>query len=708
MGARATVYRTRQWVNLLTTTRVPTALTIQAPRFLMRRMKSSPEPVGSVEVALAHAARLLERAPALAAEQALEVLKAAPAHPNAILLLGAARRGCGDAAAAHALLAPLAASQPQWAGAHYELGLTLGALGRGEEAVASLRRALQLAPRLAAAWRALADHLSAMGDEAGAEAAYAQQIKHSTNDPRLLKAAAALYANRIPEAEALLREHLRQYPTDVAAIRMFAEVAARLERLADAENLLARCLELAPGFSAARRNYATVLHRQYKDEQALQEVDRLLASDSRDPTYRNLKAAILGNLGRYPESIELYAGILGEYPHQEKVWLNYGHALKTAGRTQESIAAYRRCIELAPHSGAAYWSLANLKTFRFTAEDLGAIRAQLARSDLAEEERVYLSFAAGKALEDARQYAESFENYARGNSLRHARLGYDPERTSARVRRCKEALTQEFFERRRGYGAQAPDPIFIVGLPRAGSTLIEQILASHSAVEGTMELPDLISIARNLTGASAAEPRYPASLAALSAADCRSLGEQYLRQTRVQRKAGAPFFIDKMPNNFPYIGFIQLALPNARIIDARRHPLGCCLSVFKQHFARGQNFAYDLGDLGRYYRDYVELMAHYDAVLPGRVHRVIYEKMIDDTESEVRRLLEYCGLPFEETCLRFYENDRAVRTASSEQVRQPIFRDALEHWRHFEPWLGPLREALGPVLECYPATPPPL
>jgi tetratricopeptide (TPR) repeat protein len=671
----------------------------------MRSMKSSTEPVGSVDVALAQASRLLERNPALAVEQAAEILKSVPGHPGATLILGIARRRCGDLETSRVLLAALAASQPKWAAAHCELGLTLGSLGQGEDAVVSLRRAVALAPSLVAAWRALADHLSAMGDEAGAEAAYAQQIKHSTNDPRLLKAAGALHANRIPEAEALLREHLKQYPTDAAAIRMFAEVAARLERYTDAENLLARCLQLAPGFTAARRNYATVLHRQYKDARALEEVDRLLAGDPRDPTYRNLKAAILGNLGRYAESIELYAGILAEYPHQEKVWLNYGHALKTAGRQQESIDAYRKCIALAPHSGSAYWSLANLKTFRFNPADLDAMRAQLARTDLDHGERMYMSFAAGKALEDTREYALSFECYARGNSLRHAQLGYDPERTSARVRRCRQTQTRDFFEQRRGYGATAADPIFIVGLPRAGSTLIEQILASHSAVEGTMELPDLISIARSLPGVGAGAARYPATLAPLSASECRSLGEQYIRQTRIQRKSAAPFFIDKMPNNFPYIGFIQLTLPNARIIDARRHPIGCCFSVFKQHFARGQSFAYDLRDLGRYYRDYVELMAHYDEVLPGRVHRVIYEKLIGDTETEVRRLLQYCGLPFEERCLRFYENDRAVRTASSEQVRQPIFRDALEHWRHFEPWLGPLKEALGPVLDGYPGVP---
>ncbi len=348
-------------------------------------------------------------------------------------------------------------------------------------------------------------------------------------------------------------------------------------------------------------------------------------------------------------------------------------------------------------------SLANLKTFRFTPDDVEAMRAQLERTDLGDDERVQFHFALGKALEDAKAYEGSFEHYVLGNSLRRTQVGYDADRTSARVARCREILTAEFFEQRRGHGSEAPDPIFIVGLPRAGSTLIEQILASHSAVEGTMELPDLISIARKLPGTNGGGTRFPESLTNLSAADARALGEQYLEQTRIQRKSAAPFFIDKMPNNFAYVGFIQLVLPNAKIIDARRHPLGCCFSVFKQHFARGQGFAYDLEDLGRYYRDYVALMAHFDTALPGRVHRVIYETMVQDTEAEVRRLLKYCGLPFEESCLRFYENARAVRTASSEQVRQPIFRDALEHWRHYEPWLGPLKSALGPTLDAYPA-----
>jgi tetratricopeptide (TPR) repeat protein len=668
-------------------------------------LTSGSDPVGSLDVALNHTARLLATQPALAAEQASEILKVVPGHPLARLFLGAARRACGDPAAALQILGSLVSAQPNWAAAHYEHGLALAEAGHGDAAIAALRRAVALKADLAEAWLALSAHLSAAGDAAGADAAHARHLKCSTKDPRLIEAAAALSENRIPHAEALLREHLKQRPLDVAAIRMFAEVAARLERYGDSEKLLLRCLELAPGFTAARRNLATVLHRQYKDVAALEEVERLLSKDPRDPVARNLKSAILGGLGRYQESIELYAGILAEYPQQEKVWLNYGHALKTAGRQEEGISAYRHCIALAPRTGAAYWSLANLKTFRFTPADVEAMRALLAGGALPADDRAQLHFALGKALEDAGSYEESFRHYAEANRLRRGDSPYDAQRTTARLERSRRLLTRDFFEARRGYGAEAADPIFIVGMPRAGSTLLEQILASHSAVEGTMELPDMISMARDLAAERGGPSPYPALLGDLSASQCRALGERYLAQTRVQRKTQRPYFIDKMPNNFAYLGLIRLILPNARIIDARRHPLACCFSVFKQHFARGQQFAYDLGDLGCYYRDYVALMSHFDNILPGPVHRVFYEKLIEDTETEIRRLLEYCGLQFEESCLRFYENDRAVRTASSEQVRQPIFKDALEQWRHFEPWLAPLKAALGPVLDAYPHAP---
>lgn len=665
------------------------------------------EPTGSLQVALEHATRLLETSPALAAEQAAEILNAVPNHPPALLLQAQACRRGGDAAGAAALLETLCVQQPRWAAAHLEYGLALGRAGRGDLALAPLRRAVELKPDHAEAWRALGDHLNVIGDAEGADAAYARSIHASVRDPRLMQAALALCENRLAPAETLLREHLMQHPTDVAAIRMLAEVAARLKRYGDAETLLQRCLELAPGFLAARQNLALVLHRLYRPEAALREVNHLLAADPTSPQCRNLKAAVLSRIGDYDESIALYRQILDEYPGQPGVWMSYGHGLKTRGDEPDAIRAYRECVVLRPAFGEAWWSLANLKTFRFTPADVEIMRAQLSAGGLKPEDRFHLHFALGKALEDAGEHEASFRHYADGNRLRRAAIHYDADENTAQVQRSKAVLTREFFLSREGSGVPAADPIFIVGLPRSGSTLLEQILASHSQVEGTMELPDIIGMVRELGGRKRREDesRYPGILATLSLDDLRDLGARYLAQTRIQRKTGKPYFIDKMPNNFAHTGLIQLILPNAKIIDARRHPLGCCFSGFKQHFARGQKFTYDLVEIGRYYRDYVELMAHYDEVLPGRVCRVYYEDVVADLEGQVQRVLAHCGLPFEPACLEFHRTERAVRTASSQQVRTPLYRDGVEQWRKYDAWLGPLKEALGPVLEAYPAIP---
>ncbi|OJY96552.1 MAG: hypothetical protein BGP25_15525 [Lysobacterales bacterium 63-13] len=661
----------------------------------------------NLDTALAHASRLLASNPELAGEQASEIIKAVGAHPKAVLLLGTSHRMRGDAARALEILRPLALSQPNWAIAHLEFGLALGAARQAREAKAALLRAVQLKPDLPKAWLALGDQLMALDDADSADAAYANHVRYSTRDPHMLRAATALCENRLVEAEALLRECLQQAPTDVAAIRMLAEVAIRLGRNEDAERLLSRCLQLAPGFHAARQNYALVLHRANKPAQALAEIDALLAIEPDNAGYRNLRAVVLCRVGDYAAAIDLYAAILDEYPEHPRIWMSYGHALKTAGHQQRAIDAYSRSLQLDPGCGEVWWSLANLKTFRFPVEDLRTMQAELAKPGLADKDRQHLEFAIGKALEDESDYAASFAHYLRGNTLRRQTLHYDANDTSARVARVRRSYTSEFFAAREGFGSPARDPIFVVGLPRAGSTLIEQILASHSAIEGTMELPEITSITRDLRSqgdASQAMPYHDVVLG-LDADALRELGERYLEHTRIQRKTAAPLFIDKMPNNFLHLGLIHLMLPNARIIDARRHPLACCFSAFKQHFARGQSFTYGLEDIGRYYHDYVALMAHFDAVLPGRVHRVIYERMIEDTEGEVRRLLDYCGLPFEEGCLRFFENARPVRTASSEQVRKPIYREGVDHWRHYEPWLGPLKDALGEVLETYPEVP---
>jgi tetratricopeptide (TPR) repeat protein len=652
-------------------------------------------PSGSLSFALERARALLERDPLLAKRQAEEILAVVPGEPRAILIQGAARRAAGDPRGAREVLEPLAAAQPRAASVHYELGQCLAALGEAEAAIAALRRATALKPDMPEAWRALGDQLTLGGDASGADAAYAQHIRASVRDPVLMQAAVALCEDRLAVAEHLLREHLKRNPTDVAALRMLAELGTRLGRYGDAEAMLARCLELSPSFTGARHNYAIVLYRQQKSAEAIPHIEALLAQSPRDPAYRNLMAAALGLVGEYDRAIAVYEDVLGEYPDQPKIWLAYGHALRTAGRRADAVAAYQRSIAMAPRLGEAYWSLANLKTERFTPNETAAMRDRLALPDLDHEDRLHLHFALGKALEDQKDFSDSFEHYARGAALRRAELDYDREQTTRETRRSEALFDPDFFAARGNAGASSTAPIFIVGLPRSGSTLVEQILSSHSSVEGTMELPDLPRIARSLGSGE----DYFDRLAALTNDECTMLGESFLSAANIHRKLGRPFFIDKMPNNCRHIGLIRLILPNALIIDARRNPMAACFSAFKQHFARGQAFSYDLGDLGAYYRDYVALMDHFDAVLPGRIHRVIYEDMVENMEVEVRRLLDYCGLPFETQCLRFHENARAVRTASSEQVRRPIYREGLDHWRNYEPWLGPLKEALGPVLD---------
>ena len=655
-------------------------------------------PSVSVDDALRRAAGLLEARPRLAEHQARAILAALPSEPRALTLLASAVRRQGDAGAAKAILEPLAARQPRAPTVHLELALSLVRLGESEPAAAALERSLVLKPDQAAAWRALGDILILLGCETEANHAYAEAIRWSVNDPVLVEAALALRDDKLAVAERLLRERLKAAPTDVAAIRMLAETGTRLGRYADAEALLSRCLDLAPDFAGARHNLAIVLYRQQKAAEAIPHVRRLLGDEPDDPGHRNLLAACLGLVGAYDEAISTYENVLAAHPDQPKIWLSFGHALRTAGRRDDAIAAYRRSLEMAPTLGETWWSLANLKTRRFEDAEIDTMRQALDDARATVEDRFHVHYALGKALEDLGQYDESFGHYAAGARLRRGEVHYDPEETSAARRRAETLFTPSFFASRSG-GCPDPAPIFIVGLPRSGSTLLEQILASHSAVEGTIELPDIGRIAREL-GLSAGKngPGYPARLADLSPGEREALGREYIDRTRIHRKLGRPRFIDKMPNNFQHIGLIKLILPHARIIDARRHPMAAGFSAFKQHFARGQTFSYDLDDIGCYYADYVRLMRHFDATIPGAVHRVVHEDVVADTEGEVRRLLDHCDLPFEADCLRFHENDRPVRTASSEQVRRPIFRDGLDQWRNFAPWLDPLERALGDTI----------
>jgi tetratricopeptide (TPR) repeat protein len=528
-------------------------------------------------------------------------------------------------------------------------------------------------------------------------------LQSSKDDPRLRQAAIAMNRNDIPLAERLLKTYLHEAPTDVLAIRMLAEVAMRIGHDEDARHLLERALELVPNFLPARFQYAVLLNRLNEHALALAAIESLLALEPRNPAYRNLAAVVLTRVGEFERSSHLYAELVAEHPANARAWLSYGHVLKTEGRQDEAIAAYRRAIQNEPSFGEPWWSLANLKTFRFSGSDLGTMRQYVEDPAVDEASRVHLHFALGKAHEDAHEYAASFEHYARANAIYRDSHPYDPKVIAQRCDRMKAVFTREFFDSHAGVGCPAVGPIFIVGMPRAGSTLVEQILSCHPAVEGMNELPELITLARELRDlAESDDPgAYADVLAAMSEGALRQLGERYLERIRVHRKTDRPYFIDKMPNNFLHIAMIQLVLPNAKIIDARRHPMACCFSNFKQHYARGQRFSYGLSDLGLFYRNYTELLAHFDAVLPRRIHRVFYERMVEDTEAEVRRLLDHCGLPFEPVCLRFFESERPVRTASSEQVRQPIYRDAIEQWRHFESWLYPLNSALGSALTTY-------
>lgn len=577
-----------------------------------------------------------------------------------------------DPAAAAAELRVITARNPADAGAHRMLGRLLRQLGRDEEAARAEMDAVRAAAR----------------------------------DPRMIAIAQALLANDLPAAEAGLRERLSAQPTDVAAIRMMAELAGRLGRYRDAENLLRRAIELAPAFTAAQANLATVLYKQNRFAEAGEVLEQVLAQDPANVSSRNLLAATLGRIGDYGEALAIYGELVQTFPDHAKLWMSYGHLLKTVGRLEDSIAAYRRALAAEPHLGEVWWSLANLKTVTFDDADIAAMEAALA-AEVSDEDAFHLHFALGKAFGDRKSAETSFRHYAAGNAMRSRELAYDPETTTRQVDRVIEILTPEFLAERHGVGDPAPDPVFILGLPRAGSTLLEQILASHSAVEGTMELPDIPAIAMReakvWAGAAAGgDPRdWPGAVAAMEPQRFAALGAEFLERTRVQRKTGRPFYIDKLPNNWSYAGLIHLILPNAKIIDARRNPMDCCFSNFRQHFAKGQAFTYALGHIGRYYADYVRAMDHYDRVLPGRIHRVIHERLLDDPEGEVRAMLAYLGLPFEEACLAFHRNTRAVRTASSEQVRRPINRDGVDQWEPYAQWLGPLRDALGDLVETY-------
>jgi len=630
------------------------------------------------------------------------LLVSAPENRDVLYLRAVAQRRLGDVPAALATLAELERLHPRFSGLFQERGNCHVALKQAPEAIAAFLHGVSINPALSASWSMLEGLYRMTGQpaEAATAAAHVAQLKQLPAD--VVTATALFSDGELGAAESLVRGFLLKHGHHVEAMRLLARIGIAREVLDDAQLLLEAVLDLAPDYHAARFDYAQVLNERHLYQEAQQQVEKLLAVDRSDRSYRLLLALTCVGLGQHQRAIELYRELLTGAAQPAELHLSIAHGLKTLGQREEAIAEYRAAAQARAGFGDAYWSLANLKTYRFTDAELAQMHTVESAASTSVVDRYHLCFALGKALEDRGRYEESFVYYGRGNALKRSESRYRPEVVELNTRLQIEVCTPELFARTRDAVPGAGEPIFIVGLPRSGSTLIEQILASHSAVEGTHELADMPRIVAGLQGRDwePQNPRYPAILAQMRSEEFRQLGEKYLRATRVYR-TGKARFIDKMPNNFRHVGLIHLMLPNAKIIDARREPMACCFGNFKQLFAKGQEFAYSMEDIARYYRTYLELMRHWDAVLPGRVLRVQHEDLVDGLEGSVRRLLEYCELEFESACVEFHKTERSVRTASSEQVRQPLYREGLDQWRHYEAWLGPLRAALGDALTRY-------
>lgn len=663
---------------------------------------------GSLGEDLARAEGQLGTDPRGALSDARAILQRAPGHPHALLIEGQALRGLGDPRAALPSLAALARSQPRLLAATWEWAQAASEAGESAQAISALENLTRQQPGVASGWFLLAKELRKSGRTEDGWRADLSGVGAAARDPALLDAAMKMNEGQFDEVEAMLRARLDRLPDDPPALRLLGETLWRRGDLTEALVPVGRAVESAPGFDLARDFLVRLLLQANRLPEALEHATILATSPLKNPGHDLLRASVLVRLGDQEGARAIYEVLLARRPEQPQVWQNLGHVLKTLGRQADAVDAYRRAVTQQPTMGEAWWSLANLKTVRLDTSDIAMMEKALHGLEGKEETRkddlFHLHFSLGKALEDAGANEAAFRHYDQGNRLRRTMIHYDADDFSAEAAATAATFTAPFIAAMGEGGCPAPDPIFIVGLPRSGSTLVEQILASHSRVEGTMELPEMMSIAARLHARvdEGEFPDFAAMVASLTRADRQRLGEEYIERTRVHRHTDRPLFIDKLPNNWQHVGLISLILPNAKIVDARRHPMACCFSGWKQHFARGQAFSYDLTDIGRYYRDYVALMAAFDAAAPGRVHRVIYERMVADTAGEVAALLDHLGLPFEEACLGFWRNGRAVRTASSEQVRQPIFTDAVDHWRAFEPWLGPLAEIVEPVVRSYP------
>jgi tetratricopeptide (TPR) repeat protein len=629
-----------------------------------------------------------------------------PENRDVLYLLALAQRYGGGIADALDTLADMERHHPRASRLYQERGHCFVALKDAPRAIEAYERAVEINPALPATWGMLEGLYKMVGNDAQLQVAAAHSQKLKSFPPDVITATGLFCEGDLTAAEKLIRAFLLRHGDHVEAMRLLARIGVARDVLDDAEVLLAAALKMAPDYIELRRDYACVLLDRHKHAEAIAHLDDLLKLDPKNIDYRTLRATATVGLGDHEGGLNRFVDVLADTnqtsPLAADLHLSIAHSLKTLGRRAESIDAYRKAIEVRPKFGDAYWSLANLKTYQYSADEIAQLEAAEADPSTAVMDRYHLCFALGKAYEDLKAYERSFRFYERGNALKRAESKYRAELLEQNTANQKRICTREFFLERAGHGAASREPIFILGMPRAGSTLLEQILASHSQVEGTQELANVPRAVLDLQGYNPDlnNPRYPGCLAAMPADEFRAFGEKYLVDTQIYR-IGKPHFIDKMPNNFRHIGLIHLMLPNARIIDARREPMACCFGNLKQLYARGQEFVYSIDDIARYYRTYLELMEHWDAALPGRVLRVQHEDVVDDLEGSVRRILDYCELPFEPACLEFHRTERSIRTASSEQVRQPIYREGLDQWKNYEPWLGSLKEALGDALVRY-------
>lgn len=624
------------------------------------------------------------------------VLEHVPDDQEALYVLAVCYRLSSNSQDALAAQDELLRQYPEFGRGYQERGHLYRDLNRGTEATKAYEQALARNPALSSSWQNLQVLYTSQGNARRTQACDEKLAALSKLPKELLSVTSMIYEGKLYLAEKLCRAFMQKNPQHIEGMRLLAKIGTELDILDDADFLLESCLEFAPDFRAARYDYAQVLYKRQRFQKSLEQADLLLEKEPDNPAFQLVCANAAAAVGDFDRALALYDRLLELSPDNLHFYMLKGHALKSLGERQRAIGAYQAAAKIKLDHGDAYWSLANIKTYRF--EEAEIAQMQRAEADAATEniDRYRLCFALGKNFEDCNDYDRAFRYYARGNQLKLADSGYRAERTDDEFARQQAICTRQFFDDRAGFGTQSSEPIFVVGLPRAGSTLLEQILASHPMVDGTIELPNIISLAQKLGGRHKVdeESRYPAILETLDRQKFEHFGNDYLESIRVYRH-GAPFFTDKMPNNFRHIGLIQLIFPNAKVIDARRHPMACCFSNFKQLFGQGQDFSYGLEEIGRYYRGYVALMDHWESVLPEKILRVQYEDVVEDLESQVRRLLDFLGLPFDQRCIEFHKTERAVHTPSAEQVRQPLYKSGVEQWKNFEPFLDPLKESLG-------------